>query len=296
MVKDLSDALLAHLAQATTTLAEAWRVVRPDGTTVGFTSHDVAFALDGVTYQAAPGLQASTAHSTDNFAVDTLDVTIFLTVADEADLAAGLWDNSVVTVFEYNWDDPPTTFGTDCLILRHGNLGEVQRQNNLLTAEIRGLAQRLSRRIGRQYSPTCPWRHAQWDSAGSTYVSSTECGLTLTTFITTGTITSVSETPTREFADSASAQADGYFDEGLVTMTSGDNAGITREVAQWTSKVFTLHRPFPYAVQVGDAYKSVKGDNKTWETCRDVFANWLNFGGFPSLPGIHSIYRNPTGL
>ncbi len=295
-MKDLSVALLAHLAQSTTTLAEAWRVVRPDGTTYGFTSHDESFMLDGVTYLATPGLEATAAHSTDTLAVDTVDVSIFLTVADEADLAAGLWDSSVVTVFQYNWADPPATFGTDCLILRHGNLSTVKRQNNRLEAEIAGLAQRLKRRIGRQYSPTCPWRHAQWDADTSTYVSSVECGLTLTSFIHAGTVTSVSATPALIFSDSASSQADAYYAEGLVTFTSGDNAGITREVAEWVSQVFTLHRPFPYAVGVGDAYKAVKGDNKTWEVCRDVFANWLAFGGFPSLPGIHSIYTNPTGL
>src|SRR5712691_5636095 len=154
--------MLAHLAQSTTTLAEGWRVIRPDGTVYGFTSHDVAVVIDNITYAATPGLQATSAHTTDTMAVDTLDVTIFLAASDEADVAAGLWDNSLVTVFEYNWASPPTAFDNNLLILRHGNLGEVQRKTNMLQAEIRGVTQRLSRRIGRQYIPTCPWRHAQW--------------------------------------------------------------------------------------------------------------------------------------
>lgn len=293
-MKDLSVVMLVHLAQPTTTLAEAWRVVRVDGAIYGFTSHDLNVTISDVLYQAVPGLQATTSHTTDTFAVDTLDVTIFLTVSDEADIAAGLWDNAVVTVFEYNWNDPPTTFGNDLNILRHGNLGEVKRQNNLLQAEIRGLTQRLSKRTGRQYSPTCPWRHAQWN--GSTYVSSIECGVDLTTFIHTGAITAVSATPTLQFSDTDSAQVDDYYAEGLITFTSGDNTGITREVRQWTSQEFFLHRPFPYVVQIGDAYSAVTGDDHRFETCRDKFSRAANFGGFPYVPGIQGVYANPVGL
>ena len=294
-MKTLSAALTAHLTQPVTTLAEAWRVRLPDGTTVGFTSHDADVTIDGVLYQAAPGLMATAAHATDTLSVDTLDCTVFLTLTNEADLVAGRWDNAVVTVFLYNWADPPATFGSDCLVLRHGNLGEVKRQQGMLQAEVRGLTQRLSRRIGRQYSPTCPWRHARWDPDSGTYVTSTECGLDLTGRIHTGTITSVGTTATLAFSDSGSAQADAYYDEGLLTFTSGDNAGLTREVRRWTSKQFQLHRPLPYAVVIGDAYSAVQGDNKTWETCRDTLDNAVNFGGFPSLPGIAAIWANPAG-
>ena len=295
-MKDLSAAMLAHLAQSVTTLAEGWRVIRPDGTVYGFTSHDVSVVIDGVTYGASPGLHATASHTTDTMSVDTLDVTIFLTVADEADIAAGRWDNSVVTVFEYNWADPPTTFDTNLLILRHGNLGEVQRKTNLLQAEIRGLTQRLSRRIGRQYLPTCPWRHAQWSPGADTFVSSVECGLNLTAFLETGAVTAVGADPTLQFSDSASARADAYYAEGLLHFTTGANAGLTREIASWMAKAYQLQRPFPYAVQVGDAYQAVRGDNKTWDVCRDTFENVLNFGGFPELPGVAAVWANPTGV
>jgi uncharacterized phage protein (TIGR02218 family) len=294
-LKDLSVALLAHLAQSVTTLAEGWRVIRPDNTIYGFTSHDVSVTIDGVTYGASPGLQATASHTTDKMAVDTLDVTVFLTVADEADIAAGLWDNSVVTVFEYNWASPPTTLDTNVLILRHGNLGEVKRQNNLLNAEIRGLVQRLSRRIGRQYLPTCPWRHAQWKASEHTFVSSVECGVDLTTFIATGAVTSLGADPTLEFSDSDSARVDAYYNEGLIHFTTGSNTGITREVAAWVGKAYRLHRPLPYAAVIGDAYVGVRGDDKLWETCKGVYANWLQFGGFPALPGIAAVWQNPTG-
>lgn len=294
-MKDLSAAMLAHLTQHTTTLAEAWRVERTDGRVYGFTSHDVSFTLEGVDYIAAPGLQATAAHSTDTLSVDTLDVTIFLSISDEADITAGIWDNAIVTVFQYNWDDLPMTFGNDLLILRHGNLGEVKRKTNMLNAEIRGLTQRLSRRIGRQYLPTCPWRHAQWSVSGGTFVSSLECGVSLAGRIDTSTISSLGSDPMMVFSDSASTRADNYFKDGLIHFTSGANDGLTREIASFLSKEYKLHRPLPYAVQIGDAYKAVIGDNKTWEVCKDIFANQLNFGGFPHLPGIAKVWANPTG-
>jgi uncharacterized phage protein (TIGR02218 family) len=164
----------------------------------------------------------------------------------------------------------------------------------MLTAEIRGFTDRLRRRIGRQVTPTCPWIHARWN--GSTYVADVECGLVLTSFIQTGTITSVGDDPTREFSDSAAAEGTGYFDAGLITFTSGPNAGISRDVQRWANQQFTLYRPFPYAVAVGNAYSAVRGDDRTYETCRDVFNNLLNFGGFPHLPGINQVYASPTGL
>jgi len=295
-VKTLSEALRAHLAQETTTLATLWRVLRVDGQVFGWCDHDQDLVIASVTYRASQGLTPTAAHSTQDFAVDTLDVTAFLDVSTETELLAGLWDNALVTVGECNWASPPAAFDDNVLILRHGNLGQVTRQNGQFTAEIRGLSQRLTTRTGLAYAPTCPWRSAQWDSATQTFVASVECGADLVGlgFIHDGTVTGVGVDPTMEAVASGQAEPEGYYNAGLLHFLTGANAGITREVRLWQGGHWYFYRPWPFAIQVGDTYRAVHGDDKTEATCRDTFHNLVNFLGFTHIPGVFKAYQTPT--
>lgn len=295
-MKTMSAALLAHYQLPCLTVATGWLVIRRDDATFGWTDHDEIAVIEGVTYRVGLGLTPTATHATKDFTVDTLDVTAFMDISTEREIIAGVWDTAEVTVFEYNWAAPPTVVEGQANILKYGQLGHIKRVNNIFTAEIRGLTQKFQRRIGRAYMPTCPWRHALWN--GTTYVSSIECGVDLVAggHIQAGTITvaETGELATREFSDGANPKADGYFQSGIITFTSGDNAGISREVGEWTAKKFILGRPFPYPVAVGDAYTAVRGDDKTKGTCKDVYANYVNFGGFPDIPGINAVFSRPS--
>lgn len=83
----------------------------------------------------------------------------------------------------------------------------------------------------------------------------------------------------------------GYFDDGVITMTSGLNSGLSREVKSYVTGQWTLQYPFPYAVAVSDTYSMVAGCDKSLETCRDTFDNIVNFRGFPYLPGTDKIVQ-----
>jgi uncharacterized phage protein (TIGR02218 family) len=277
--------LLAHLAQPRTQLAEGWLVERVDGQVFGFCSLDQDVTIAGVTYRATGGLKPSSSHNTDDLSVNTMDVTVFLDVSTEQEIAAGIWDNATVTCFEFQWSNPPTALDDNVLIKRYGQVGTMRRQKGVLLAEIQGLAQRLAVRTGRQYSPGCPWR-----------LGSVECGVDLTPYTHTGTITSVGAEATREFSDLGAGQPDGYYAEGWITMRSGANATITREVRAYSGGQFSLYFPFSFPVQVGDQYQAIRGDDKTKDTCKTVFNNYVNFGGYPDLPGIDQVFANPTGL
>lgn len=295
-MKNLSVATAAHYQLSSTFLAEGWKVTQTSGAVYGWTSHDVSHTIDGVLYRASEGLQPTAAHSTDTLQVDTLDVTAFLDVSTEAEIAAGIWDGASVVHFEYRTDVLPTALNTDVLIKRVGTLGEITRQNNVFTAEVRGLAHALLTRIGRYYSPVCPWRHAVYN--GTTFAASVECGLDLTGRIHTGTVTSVGSNAALDFSASAQAQAAGYFNSGLLASTSGANDGVVREVRRWENQQFSLLRPFPFAVEVGMTFLAVQGDDHTFETCRDVFANLApvgggGFGGFSHIPGQAAVYASP---
>ena len=284
-MKTFSASLTAAYAAASANLAQATLIVRRDAQMFGWTDHDQNVTIDGVTYLATSGLETTGAHTTDDFRVDTLDVTALLQVATEEQIVAGLWDDAAVTVFEFIWSSLPTALDTNVNILSYGNLGQIRRQDNILVAEIRRLSQRLSRRVGRQYSPTCPWR-----------LGDAQCVLSLVSYTHTGTVNSVDVTfPRLVFSDSGQAQVPNYFSEGELEWLTGDNAGIRRAVRLWQNQTFSLYLPLPYDVSVGDTYEAIKGDDKTFVTCQG-FANQTRFGGFPHVPGQDAVYSNPAGL
>jgi uncharacterized phage protein (TIGR02218 family) len=278
--------LLAHFQLPTTKLAMFWRVERQDALVFGWTDHDRDISISSLLYRASEGLQVSTVQTTDGFSVSTMDVTAFLDVSTEAEIQAGIWDQSLVTLFETRWDTPPATLTVDAVnILRHGVLGRIDRQNLRFTAEVRGLGSRLDTRIGRVVTITCPWR-----------LGDSVCLVNLAPFTHTGTVTSVGVDPRSAFSASAQAQAAGYFNEGVITMTSGPNAGLgvlsTMDIRRWENREFLMHRPFPYSVGVGNTFSAVRGDDKLFATCRTVFGNVGKFGGMPYVPGIDKVLEN----
>lgn len=284
-MKTFTSPLTTAYAAPSADLAQATLIVRTDGQVFGWTDHDRNVTIAGVPYLATSGLEVTSAHSTDDLSVDTIDVTAFLDVSTEEEIVAGVWDDAVLTMFEFVWSNLPTALDTQVNLLRYGNLGQLRRQDHILVTEIRGLMQRLSRRVGRQYSPTCPWR-----------LGDAQCTLDITSFTHTGTVSAVDVTfPTMTFSDSTQAQAPNYFSEGELEFLTGDNAGQRRLVRIWQNQTFSVYLPLPYPVVIGDTYSAVKGDDKTKATCQG-FGNYLNFGGFADVPGQDALYSNPTGL
>lgn len=81
-----------------------------------------------------------------------------------------------------------------------------------------------------------------------------------------------------------------FFDGGLVTFTTGENAQISREVGDFTPNssndgTVRLYLRMPYTITVGDLGTIYPGCDKNLSTCKSRFANVVNFRGFPHLPG-----------
>jgi uncharacterized phage protein (TIGR02218 family) len=127
-------------------------------------------------------------------------------------------------------------------------------------------------------------------------VADAVCGVDLTPHIHTGTVTSVGTDPRMVFTASAQAEGAGYYNDGLVAFTSGPNAGLgmlsSMDIRRYENQQFSLHRPLPYAIAIGNTFVAVRGDNKIFQTCQAVFNNAANFGGFPYLPGIDKLLEN----
>ncbi len=277
-MKTVSPALQTHLSNELATLATLIKISRNDGQVLGFTSFDKNIVISGVTYLADGAFQASAIQNRAALSTDNLDIIGLLdsAIISDADLRGGLYDHARIDVYLCNWADL-----TQGLVqLRRGWLGQVKLIGGKYQAELRGLHDLLQRPFGKVYSPEC--RHTLGDAS---------CKINLATQTVTGAVSSVIDPS--HFNDAARSEADNVFDYGLLTWTSGPNAGLAMEVKSFIAKQFTLWLPMPHAIAVGDTYSVYKGCDKRFSTCQSKFNNVVNFGGFPYLPGVDRILNYP---
>lgn len=80
-----------------------------------------------------------------------------------------------------------------------------------------------------------------------------------------------------------------WFEAGLVTVLTGKAAGLTAPILSDRSvggaRRLELWHSIKAPVAPGDLVRIVAGCDKQPGTCRNKFANFLNFRGFPNLPG-----------
>ena len=279
-MKTLSNELSAHLAGEVTTLAQCWKLTRRDGTLLGFTDHDADITYDSQLYQAASGLTPSAVESQASLAVDNLDIEGMLEAETitEADILAGRYDFAEIETFIVNYAD--LTQGK--LELRRGWLGEVQLNKQHFIAEVRGLTQKLAQHIGELYSPICRAR-----------LGDSRCGVDLSSYTVTGTLTAVESAA--QSSDSSRTEAAGTYDHGLLTMSSGANSGLSREVKfHQSGGELILVLPFPYELQLGDSYSLTQGCDKTLSTCMNRYDNAINFRGEPHVPGVDQLLQTAS--
>ena len=270
LVKTLTAGMTTHLAQEVSTLAVCWKMTAIGGTILGFTSHIADLTISGQLYKSATGFTPSAVSGTANFSVDNMNVEGLISGDFAvADLFAGKWDFASVEIFLVNYLD--VTAGT--LKVRKGTLGAVTVGRQQFQAEIRGLLQAYSRSIVELYSPSC---RADLGDA--------RCQVTLASFTATGMVTSF--TNSRVFFDSARAEANAYFDGGLLTWTGGLNSGRTMEVKAYllAGGAFQLVQPMVSAIALGDTYSVYAGCDKQVSTCQTKFSNLVNFRGEPHVP------------
>ena len=275
-MRTLPAGLQAHLDGGATTLCRCWKLVTPGSETMGFTDHDRDLVFDGVTYEAQSGFAASEIQSALGLSVDNLEATGALTSdrLSEARLAAGDFDNAAVEVWLVNWQDVAQR-----LLLRKGNLGEVMRGTAGFTAELRGLAHVLNQTRGRIYQFGC-----------DAVLGDARCNVNLGAAAFSATATVISgEEDRRLLVNGLVAFTEGWFARGTAIFSSGANAGRQAEVKFHrigpAGILIELWQPMPFPVVPGVTLLVRAGCDKQFATCRDKFANAVNFRGFPHIPG-----------
>lgn len=109
------------------------------------------------------------------------------------------------------------------------------------------------------------------------------CGASRAAFTVTGAATSASSSVRTTFSH-ALAQAEGWFDLGVITMTSGAATGHRRTVRRHTSSTLQVLQPWPAAIADGDTFSITPGCDKTLATCEGKFSNKPRFRGQPFIP------------
>lgn len=273
-MRSASSGLIAHFGEETTTLAWCWKVTRRDAEVFGFTTHDRDLVIDAVTYQADTGMLASAAQARAGASVDNLDIAGMLDAAaiSESDLLAGIWDGAAIEVSIVNWAD----LGQGAVIVQTGHIGNVSLKGGQFTAEMRSLAQALQETVGTIMTRRC-----------NADLGDARCGISLAAYTVNGSVSGV--TSRQAFAASTLPAAVG----GLLTWTSGANAGLAMEVKTAAGGAITLALPMPYDIAVSDAYSVAAGCDKNLSTCVGTFSNAVNFRGFPHIPGMDAVMAYP---
>ncbi len=289
-MKNLSASLAAHYALPERTIAAFWLVQRTDGVVFGFTDHDQPRVIDGVTYEAFSGFTGSQVATNSQLSVDNMEVTGLFDSSGltDAQLEAGVWDNSEIEYFEANYMD--LTMGRNPLMA--GWLGHVKRNGGMFVAELRSLTSLVQKAVGDVLTPNCRYK-----------LGDLNCKVDLAA-ITEYDVPVTSVTSRLVIIASSLIVDTRQFNWGVLRFTTGLNAGFAQDIKSFNSATgaITLQLTFPYAVSVADEFTIEPGCNKLLKTatgydgdCKTIYNNVINFGGEPEIPMASRSYRLPGG-
>lgn len=272
----ISEELQTHLSTGVTRLCRCWAVIRADGVTMGFTDHDKPLDFEGIEFRANAGMTARTLTQTTGLSVDNSEVLGALSDASvsESDILAGRYDGAEVTAWLVNWSDPDQR-----TMLFRGTLGEITRSGGAFQAELRGLAEALNQPQGRVYQKPCSAvlgdEGCRFDLGQPGYRTEVEAE-------------AIEDARLFRFS-SFEGFAPRWFEAGRLTVLSGDAAGlvglIKNDRSDGEGRLIELWESLRAGVTAGDLLRLEAGCDKRAETCRLKFGNFLNYQGFPDIPG-----------
>lgn len=272
----LSQDFAAHLATGATTMCRCWAVRTQEGVELGFTDHDRALEFEGIVFRADTGLTAQALQQTTGLSVDNTEALGALSDASltEEDILAGRYDNAEVRAWLVNWARVE-----ERIVQFRGNVGEISRSGGAFRAELRGLTEALNQPQGRVFQKPC-----------SAVLGDAQCrfDLSLPGYASERELEIVEDRRVFRFSDMAGFD-DRWFERGSFRVLSGRAAGLVGVVkndrAKGLARRVELWEALPLPVVAGDLVRIEAGCDKRAETCRLKFQNFLNFRGFPHIPG-----------
>jgi len=271
-MRNIPTSLGAALDSGVTTHCRCWRLTRKDGVELGFTDHDKDLVIGGFTFEAASGLDASAMEVESGFATGGGDVSGALSNAKimPEDIEAGLYDGAQLRSWLVDWTAPLLDFELDVAIL-----GEIRRADGKFIAETRNALHALDQERGRIYGAGC-----------TAELGDARCGVPVNdpAFHCSTTIESTDSTHRLKASELANFPM-GLFTRGLLRFTSGAKSGEVVAIKEHRENgELVLWQGQARPMATGDSISVTAGCDKRFVSCRDVFANALNFRGFPYIP------------
>ncbi len=268
--------LLDHLATGTTHVCSCWSITRRDGVILGFTDHDRELTFEGMIFSPQSGLSARALASSTGLSIDNTEAVGVLSNAaiTETDVNAGRYDGAEVVTWLVRWDD------VDARQVRfRGTIGEITRGAGGFQAELHGLTEVLNQPQGRSYLKTCS---AILGDDGCRFDTS-HASYRYDHTVDVATQGQVFRLPVLTEYNAR------WFEAGRLDVLTGAAAGLSAiiksDVGGDDGRDVTLWTPLPAEIAVGDRIRLTAGCDKRAETCREKFKNFINFQGFPDIPG-----------
>lgn len=267
------------LDRIVTTLAWCWRLERRDGVVMGLTSHDRALTIDGLRYAASPGMTPSAIVRSVRFDAEPVELSGALSASliSAEDLELGRWDRAHLTLFLADWES-----GAQVAELAQGTLGVVERGERGFAVALSGLGASLEISASPSTSPGC--RSALGDNRCRVDPAALQMITKIDTVAEDGALTL-----------SALSGTGALYIYGSLRPLDGTLAGIRHSIASGSGNSLRLRTPPRRTLEPGTRVELIQGCDKAFATCRDRFANALNFRGEPHLPGNDLLTRYPGG-
>jgi uncharacterized phage protein (TIGR02218 family) len=265
-----------RLSRQSAATAHALRITCRDGFEIGLTDHDRDMAFGGTVFRASPGMTLGELHLSADLAPDHALIATGLHPEGftAADLDRGRFAQADAEIWRADTENVDAR-----MLLAAGTLGQVERRGDRVVSEFRSLVHRLSTMLGRTYQKSC-----------DAFLGDNRCGVALTGSLRSDGM-AVSLDGLRIRFTAASGGAGEIFNGGTLTVTEGPLAGMKgaiRAASHTTDGAMILEpwQPLPRRLELPVAARLTAGCDKSYETCRDRFANVVNFRGFPEIPGL----------
>jgi len=192
----------------------------------------------------------------------------------EEDVRVGRFDRARVEHWLADWERPDLR-----ALMFVGHFGEIRRMDGAFEVELRGLSEALNVAVGRTLQRTCDRRlgddKCRFDLGRPGFSAEAEARAA-----SAGVVE----------ADGLGGFVAGWFVAGTLIWRTGANAGElcavkADELTPDGIRRIELWRAPGAAVTPGDRFTLQAGCDKRAETCREKFSNFINFRGFPDIPG-----------
>jgi len=269
--------MAAALARESATIAICWQIRRTDGVTIGLTTHDRDLWIGGCRFLASPGLSPSAvlgATPSDPITSEASGVLSSAAISEE-DLEAGRYDGAALECLMVDWTAPDA--GT--LLLSSGFLGAISSDGQKFVAEMVSRLRLFQESALEGYSPEC--RASLGDA---------RCSLDPARYVVEATV--VAAQPDGSITVDRDLGAEEAFRYGRARVLTGRGSGLDRSITWSSGAQFEVDEEVPGLVS-GDRIELRAGCDRQLSTCRDRFANVVNFRGEPHVPGTDAMAFYP---